>query len=186
MNPGSRGVHLIVRSPDDFAQLIRSIEGVEQNERAAQLEGGMRIRADRAHEVMLLRKSHGAAIEDRQHTARVKNLNRIHERKNFQQVRFLPTAAAPLIEGMRDTDEGVLLPQAKDRFLRRELGRNFLGHEGGQDFPTRRHYFLANDHTLRVHSLRGARTGNRVVICDDEAVNSFAAAGLNQFLRRSQ
>lgn len=88
--------------------------------------------------------------------------------------------AACKIEGMRDTNEGALLFQTAERFPRRQPGWDFFGEERGEDFAFCGHNFLADDDPFGGKLLRFQRAGDAVMVGDDDAVDSLAAAGSDQ------
>ena len=165
-------------SADHPAQFLRTVEGLHSQQRPPHLERGVCVRADGAGDIVQFGKPARLTVEAWQHAARVEDLDRIHERQDLEQVRLHPAARAESVKGMGYAYEGILLAQPVDRLAGGQSGWDLLRHVGSKDFAARCHDLLPDDDQPGIQFLRRARPIDRVVIGDDQAIDtSFSRRG---------
>lgn len=118
MDPRRRPARLRDSTADDASHLLRTFKLVQPQQASPQLERRVRVRANRASHVVLLGKESRLAVELRKPATRVVHLDRIHQRKDFQQVILRPTALAEPVKRVRHADKRALIPQPSNRLLR--------------------------------------------------------------------
>ena len=118
MDPGRGPTYLWDTPPDDRPHLIRTLKLLQQKQGPSQLERSVRIRADRARDIVLLCKRLRLTVELRRPTTRVEHFNRIHLWQDCQQVGLLPVAATMNVKWMGYADESPLVSQAANGLLR--------------------------------------------------------------------
>ena len=85
---------------DDAPQVVAVYKGGQRQRGGAQFESGVRIRADGAGQIVLLRKGLCLGIESRVDTARIEGFDRIHQWHDFEQVGQIPVSVAVKVKGV--------------------------------------------------------------------------------------
>ena len=167
-------------------QALRVVKIGQQQRGAAQFEGRVGVRADRAGQVVLGCESLRLGIVFLEQAAGVEGLDRIHQRQDAQQVGLLPVSAALDVEWVRDADEGRLGAQSSDSFLCWQAARHFLRDVSCQELAFQGHDLLADDDSLRVQRLGVQCAQDGVVVGDYHPLDALALAGCQQLFGRAQ
>ena len=122
MEPPWRPFDLWDSPANHRTKLLRTCELVKQKDRSADLKRSMRIRPNRACDIMFLSKHLGTFVKTRIHTAGVIDFNGVYIRQNLKQVIFLPATLTHFVKGMRNADKRRLFLQPPDRLLRIKTG----------------------------------------------------------------
>src|SRR5258705_12146052 len=105
MDPGRRPPHFWYPASDDFSQLLRTIERLQEHQRPPQFERYVRVGTDCPRYILFFRELMRLSIEPRIHAARVVNFDRVHFGQDFKQIRLLPATFSQRVKRMRDADK---------------------------------------------------------------------------------
>ena len=102
-------------------------------DRSSQFPGDMSVRTHRTGDIVFPGKGESVIVVRCRHAARVEGFDRIHMRKDLEQVFLFPASVG--IHRVGNADERTLIAKPLDGLHGRKTVRDFFGHEGSQQVP---------------------------------------------------